>query len=124
MEPAQHFVFHRRDHESWVDDLGRRTDAEFAFESVVRDRGDRGGFHRTEIDRHAIGNLMVDGFGNPLARIHGNHSRCRNSSPTQRPVSTPDVDTATIGRTLKSCAENRNRMELWISNADGSHSGS
>ena len=79
VQSAEHFVFERCDHEARVNHLSRGRDAELPFEPVVGNRGNGRGLHPAQINRHAIGHLMVDRASDSFTRQHGHLSLLQSS---------------------------------------------
>ena len=71
VQPAEDFVFDHRDHEPRVEDFGGGRDAQFAFQLLVGHDGNPRGLRAPQVDRHAVGKLMIYRSQHSFPRRHG-----------------------------------------------------
>ena len=71
VQPAEDLVFDHRDHEPRVEDFRGRRDPQLAFQLFVGHHGNARGLRAPQVDRNAVGKLMIDGSQHSFARRHG-----------------------------------------------------
>ena len=67
VQPAEDFVFDHRDHKPRVEDLGGGRDPQAAFQLLVGHHRNPRGLRAPQVDRNAVGKLMIYGSHYPFA---------------------------------------------------------